>query len=409
MGYAARPAPHRHLSLASVTTYPPTICGIATYTQALLAPLAHRIHRDGRLSVVRLVDRATDLNSSGRGRSPTTGPVTLYEHARGDLASLERTAAVLNAHEVVSLQHEFGIYGGRDGAEVAALIDAVSVPVIVTFHTVLREPTAHQRAIVEHLTNRADASVVMSHAAAERLATYYAVPAEKIEVIPHGFDARLLGPSLTDGTRPVALTWGLIGPGKGLEVAIEAFAELIDLDPQPRYRIAGATHPGEVARSGEAYRRHLTELVASHGLEDIVEFDDRYLDTDTLHRQIRAANLIVLPYLSTEQVTSGVLVEAIGAGKPVVSTGFPHAVEVLASGAGIIVPRNDPHAMGEAIRSVVTDRRAADAMARASREVARTWSWPAVGAQFEELVASLALGRGRFGRARSQQGVAHSA
>lgn len=386
-------------SLASVSTFPPTVCGIATYTAALLGALAGHRRSADRLTVVSLVDHATGTGRGGAPDLPGPAPATA-EHERGVGASFDRTTALLDDHDVVSIQHEFGIYGGPDGSEVTALLDAVSVPTLVTFHTVLQEPTARQRAIVAHLARRSDRSIVMSRAAARRLATYYAVPPDRIQVIPHGFDARLSGPSLAEGARPLALTWGLIGPGKGLEVAIEAFALLTDLDPLPRYRITGATHPGVVAASGETYRQQLEDLVAARCPEGMVEFDDRYLDLDSLHHQVRAANLIVLPYLSTEQVTSGVLVEAIGAGKPVVSTRFPHAVEVLASGAGIVVPQDDPVALAAAIRTVVSDPRAAGTMGQVARRVARDWTWPVVSARFDGLVRAVASGRTRGSRPR---------
>jgi polysaccharide biosynthesis protein PslF len=303
---------------------------------------------------------------------------------------------VLDQHDVVSLQHEFGIYAGADGAEATDLIDAVTAPTLVTYHTVLREPSARQRRIVTHLARRSARSVVMSVAAAERLVTHYGVRADRIEVLPHGFDPRLTPPPegsrrpSDPSTRPLALTWGLIGPGKGLEVAIEAFAALTDLDPLPRYRITGATHPGVVAWSGESYRQQLVDLVRKRGLQDVVEFDNRYLDAPSLHAQIRSATLIVLPYLSTEQVTSGVLTEAIGAGKPVVATRFPHAVEVLASGAGVAVPQGDPVAMSAAIRTVLAEPGRAAQMAWAARRVARDWAWPVVAARFEQLARTVA-------------------
>jgi polysaccharide biosynthesis protein PslF len=397
VGAARVPAP----SLASVSTFPPTVCGIATYTAALLDGVArHRRSRDG-LAVVSLVDRPSGADPRGSA-VPASVLLPTIEHLRGDGGSLDRTTSVLDEHDVVSIQHEYGIYGGTDGSEVIELLDAVSAPTIVTFHTVLRDPTAQQRAIVTHLARGSDRSVVLSRAAARCLTTSYPVPADRITVVPHGFDRHLAGGAPVMDRRPLALTWGLIGPGKGLEVAIEAFARLTDLDPLPRYRITGATHPGVLATSGESYRQHLVALAAARCPEGMVEFDDRYLDPDLLRRQIHAASLIVLPYLSTEQVTSGVLVEAIGAGKPVVATRFPHAVEVLASGAGIVVPQGDPDALAAAIRTVLADPETARTMGRTARRVARHWAWPVVSARFDEVVRAVASGRWRRGRRPSR-------
>jgi polysaccharide biosynthesis protein PslF len=376
-------------SLAWISTYPPTTCGLATYTASLRGAVERHRPVAARCTVVSLVDEPSA--SAGTGTE-------VHEHRRGDAAALTRTVAVLDQHDVVSMQHEFGIYAGDDGAEATDLIDAVVPPTLVTYHTVLREPSARQRSIVKHLASRSARSIVMSVAAAQRLVTHYGVSDDQIEVLPHGFDPRLTPPPegvrrpSNPSTRPLALTWGLIGPGKGLEVAIEAFAALTDLHPLPRYRITGATHPGVVARSGESYRRQLVDLVRERGLQDVVEFDDRYLDAPSLHAQIRSADLIVLPYLSTEQVTSGVLTEAIGAGKPVVATRFPHAVEVLGSGAGIVVQQGDPTMMSAAIRTVLAEPGRAAQMAWAARRVARDWTWPVVAARFEQIAGSVASG-----------------
>jgi polysaccharide biosynthesis protein PslF len=375
-------------SVAWISTYPPTTCGLATYTASLLGAIERHRSVAARCTVVSLVDEPS---------ASTAGGTEVHEHQRGDASALARTVAVLDQHDVVSMQHEFGIYAGEDGAEAVELIEAVAPPTLVTYHTVLREPSARQRRIVTHLADRSARSIVMSGAAAQRLVTHYGVRDEQIEVVPHGFDPRLTPPPEgvrppTPPTRPLALTWGLIGPGKGLEVAIEAFAALTDLDPLPRYRITGATHPGVVAWSGESYRQELVDLVRDRGLQDVVEFDNRYLDAPSLHAQIRSADLIVLPYLSTEQVTSGVLTEAIGAGKPVVATRFPHAVEVLASGAGIAVQQGDPTTMAAAIRTVLTEPGRAAQMAWAARRVARDWTWPVVAARFEQIVGSVATG-----------------
>jgi polysaccharide biosynthesis protein PslF len=375
-------------SVAWVSTFPPTTCGLATYTASLIGSFQrHPSGAEARCTVVSLVDEPSAATAAAG--------IEVHQHQRGDAAALARTVAVLDQHDVVSLQHEFGIYAGDDGAEATDLIDAVTTPTLVTYHTVLREPSARQRRIVTHLARRSARSVVMSGAAAQRLVTHYGVRADRIEVLPHGFDPRLTPPSEgprppDPSARPLALTWGLIGPGKGLEVAIEAFAALTDLDPLPRYRITGATHPGVVAWSGESYRQQLVDQVRERGLQDVVEFDNRYLDAPSLHTQIRSATLIVLPYLSTEQVTSGVLTEAIGAGKPVVATRFPHAVEVLGSGAGVVVQQGDPVAMSAAIRTVLAEPGRAAQMAWAARRVARDWAWPVVAARFEQLARTVA-------------------
>ena len=321
----------RDASIGFVSTYPPTVCGLATYTASLLNAVAEDRRSRYGLGVVGLSDKPQHGNV----------PDVAFHHQVGDASSLETAARTLNTFDTVSIQHEFGIFGGRDGVEVLDLVSKLTVPTAVTFHTVLDNPTENQRMIVDSLAEQADRMVVMSQTASDRLILRYGADPRRVEVVPHGADALFAGPSLVTGGRPLVLTWGLIGPGKGLESVIEALADLVDLDPRPRYLIAGATHPNVRAASGESYRDGLVDLVRRLGLEDVVEFDDRYLDRKSLARLVRSADLVVLPYASVEQVTSGVLVEAIAAAKPVVATEFPHAVELLSEGAGITVPHGD--------------------------------------------------------------------
>jgi glycosyltransferase involved in cell wall biosynthesis len=179
------------------------------------------------------------------------------------------------------------------------------------------------------------------------------------------------------------LTWGLLGPGKGIEWAIDAMAELGDLDPRPEYVVAGTTHPKVRERHGEAYRHMLADRAASSTVD--IRFDDTYRDLMSLTQLIQSADLVVLPYDSREQVTSGVLVDAIAAGRPVVSTAFPHAVELLGSGAGIVVPQRDPAALADAIRSVLTDPSLASSMEAEARRLAPGLAWSAVAGQYAEL------------------------
>lgn len=366
-------------SIGFVSTYPSTVCGLATFTASLVDAIAHDRGTRSGLGVV-------DVGDDWR---PGTRSDVAYHHRVGDPRSLEVAIRVLNRYDTVSIQHEFGIFGGPDGEEVTDLISGLSVPVAVTLHTVLENPSRDQRLIVDRLADRADRLIVMSATAADRLKQRYGVDPGLVVVIPHGADAMFGGPSLATGERPLVLTWGLIGPGKGLEWAIEAFADLADLDPRPRYLIAGATHPNVVESAGESYRESLVALVGNHRLEDIVEFDDRYLDRESLARLVRSADMVVLPYSSVEQVTSGVLVEAIAAGKPVIATEFPHAVELLSGGGGLTVPHGDTVALGAALRRLLTDRRLASDMGREARRMADGWYWPTIGRLYGDLFSQL--------------------
>ncbi len=367
-------------SIGFVSTYPPTVCGIATYTESLLESIAGRRNSHSGLGVVEV----------GDAKGTPTGRHVVFSHRAGNPASLNQAAQTLNDYDTVSIQHEFGIFGGEDGIEVLDLIDEITAPTAITFHTVLDDPSTRQREIIDHLTLAAARLVVMSETAANRLTHRYGIDPLQIDVIPHGANILFSGPSLATGDRPLALTWGLIGPGKGLESAIEAFADLVDLDPAPRYLIAGATHPHVRETAGESYRESLVSLVQTLGLEHIVEFDDRYLDRLTLARLVRSSDLVVLPYDSTDQVTSGVLTEAIAAAKPVVATAFPHAVELLSGGAGLTAPHGDTQQLAGAIRFLLTDHAVRSTMVQRARRMADGWFWPTIGDRFAELMSKMA-------------------
>ena len=362
-----------------VGTYPPTKCGIATFTAPLRRGFVEERESNEGLGVVSLVD------------SPIGGhpPEVVHEHLNGDRSSLERSVAALDRHDVVLFQHEYGIYGGPDGIEILDLVSGVTSPKIVTFHTVLNHPTPPQRLITETLVDRTDEAIVMSGVGLGRLLDLYDVDHSKVRMIPHGAATSLIGPRLRPGPRPMILTWGLIGPGKGLEAAIDSCVALKDLDPLPRYVILGATHPKVRAAQGDVYLEGLIARVHAHGLDEIVEFDRRYLDSEALNAVVRQADVVLLPYESTEQATSGVLVEAVAAGKPVVATEFPHAVELLAAGAGTVVPHSDPDAMAAALRLILTDTGVAIRMGEMARLVSPSLAWPAVALRYDEMAYEL--------------------
>ncbi|MGH8915265.1 MAG: glycosyltransferase, partial [Acidimicrobiia bacterium] len=264
-------------------------------------------------------------------------------------------------------------------------------------HTVLGNPTSRQQKILEQIIAHTDQAVVMSDTALRRLVGRYGVDPQKLRMIPHGARAGLSAPRAVSGARPVVLTWGLIGPGKGLETAIEAFAGLKDLRPQPEYVILGKTHPKVQAAHGDAYLNGLRARVRALGLEDVVEFDSRYLDVDALAAAIQEADIVLLPYESTEQVTSGVLVEAIAAGKPVVATAFPHAVEMLGAGAGVVVPHSDANAIGRGLRRLLTDPALARRMATVAAAIGETLQWPVVATEYERVIDGLVTRDRRVG------------
>jgi polysaccharide biosynthesis protein PslF len=362
-----------------VSTFPPTQCGLATFTAALRSALLHSTTDEGW--VVRLIDEP----------APRPCDEVVAQVITGDSASLRRAAEQLNLCDVAIIQHEYGVYGGADGSEIRQLLDQVRVPCIVVLHTVLTDPTPHQRQVLESVMAKASAVVTMTRAARERLAAGYTADMTKVCIIAHGAPAlqtTMAEPTFRTGQFTV-LTWGLLGPGKGIEWGIEAMAMLRDLQPMPRYVIAGQTHPKVLLREGDAYRDQLREQVRQGKLESWITFDGHYRNTRALASLIRSADVVLLPYDSAEQVTSGVLIEAVAAGKPVVATQFPHARELLAGGAGLLVPHRDPAAIAAALRSLITRRDVTARMAAAATATAPQLLWPAIADQYRDLTERL--------------------
>ncbi len=364
------------MTYALLSTYPPTQCGLATFAAALRA---HLPRPGDRVAVVRVLDEP----------APRVASEVVHHLVAGSVDSAAAAADVLNGFDVVIAQHEYGIYGGPDGQEVVPLLEALYVPSIVVLHTVLSRPTPRQRRILEEVIAAASAVVTMTQTARSRLLDIYGTDAEKVFVIPHGAADNRVAVSSDGAVRPRVLTWGLLGPGKGIEHAIDSMGLLRDHGLHADYQVAGQTHPRVLDRDGEAYRWALQARARSRGVADRVHFDGRFLPAGALARLISAADVVLLPYDSPEQVTSGVLIEAVTAGKPVVSTCFPHAVELLGGGAGLLVGRQDPAGIARALRRVLTEPGLSARMSRYSADLAPQLLWPAVARSYRELASSL--------------------
>ena len=359
------------MSYGVLSTYPPTQCRLATFSQALVQALQSESDHVG---VIRVVD-ADEMCS-----------VVDHPWVRNKPGGAEAAAAALNAYDVAIIQHEYGIFPGPDGDQVLTVARALRVPTITVLHTVLVTPSPHQREILEELAKHSSVLVTMTHTARQRLIDHYDVDPRIVQVIPHGAaPSQVTGAERRrPGGQPIILTWGLLGEGKGIEWAISAMAQLTDLEPLPDYRVVGQTHPKVKAHQGEAYRDRLIQR-AEQDAPGMVHFDDRYLTTSELHRLLQQADIVLLPYDSREQVTSGVLIEAVTAGKPVISTGFPHAVELLSSGAGLIVDRQDPTSIADAVRRVLTEPDLAASMRAEANRIAPDLLWPAVADRYRQV------------------------
>lgn len=381
----ASPAPSREseLRVAIVGTYAPRRCGIATFSADIVAQLA-RYHPEIRPEIYTIDDSDLGL---------------VYDEscrliAAGDCESYARAARKINESGVdaVWLQHEFGIFGGPDGELVCDFVDRIAAPLILTMHTVLSAPSQRQQAIVEHLISRASRIMVMSQHGRDLLVERYGAAGDVIEIIPHGAPDRPFGREDEFKQRQgmagknVLMTFGLLGPGKGLERVIEAMPAIIARHPDTLYRIVGATHPKLVAQHGEAYREKLQTLARELGVEDQIVWENRFLDTPELLDQLEACDIYITPYGNLQQSTSGTLSYAVALGKAVVSTPYVHARELLADGVGVLIEPDSHEAVAQAIIALLDDPAELAATKRRAYAKGRTTIWPEFAAATAALV-----------------------
>jgi glycosyltransferase involved in cell wall biosynthesis len=289
---------------------------------------------------------------------------------------------------VVSVQHEYGIWGGADGEFVLDFVRALTKPVVTTLHTVPQDPSTRQRAILVGLIDNGAASVVMSQSAARLLTRVYGIAPNRLDVVPHGVPSLPLvapdtiKPSLGLAPGPVILSFGLLGPGKGFETVIEAMPSVIEADPAARYVVLGATHPELLRREGEAYRTKLMRVADALGVATNVLFVDRYVTRTELGTWLKAADIFVTPYPNREQIVSGTLAYAMSAGKAVVSTPYPYAVEMLEAGRGRLVAAGSSKDFAEVLSELLRDPDTRSQLGRRAYDFSRAMIWPEVGARY---------------------------
>jgi glycosyltransferase involved in cell wall biosynthesis len=366
--------------IAFVGSYVPRRCGIATFTRDLRAAVA--AHLPGTEC---LVVPVTDS-----GAAHDYPPEAIFECAEADPAAFARAADFLDLAnvDVVCLQHEYGIFGGDAGSHVLTLLRDVRAPVHTTLHTVLARPSPAQRRVLDDVIHLSARIAVMTERGRELLHGVHGVPRERVDVIPHGIPDMPLedpGPHKTRlglAGADVLLTFGLLSPSKGIEQVITALPEIAARHPRVVYVVLGATHPQLVRTEGEAYREALVRMARDLGVERHVVFHDRYVDLAELLGFIAAADVYLTPYLAEEQITSGTLAYAFGCGKPVVSTPYWHAKELLAGGRGRLVPFREPAAIGAAVDDLLADAPGRDALRRRAWELGRGMVWDRVAARY---------------------------
>ena len=359
--------------IAILGSYLPRKCGIATFTSDLYNALTTQ-YSDSECMVVALNDIETGYNYHQEVR---------FEIYLSDLAAYQRAADFLNieAVDLVCLQHEFGVYGGPAGRNILALLKDLRAPIVTTFHTVLKDPDKQQERVMQELIRLSSRLVVMTRHTRHLLIERYAAPPEKIDLIAHGIpDTSWIDPDLckepfgVEG-KHVLLTFGLLSPGKGIEYVLHPLPQIVEKFPDVVYIILGATHPTLVREHGEAYRLSLARLAEDLGIENHVIFYNRFVDLDELTEFIAAADIYVTPYLNEAQAVSGTLAYAFGCGKPVISTPYWHAKELLEDDKGILVPFANSIGIASAVIELLENPTRRKAMASRAYEQGREMLW----------------------------------
>lgn len=366
--------------MAMLGNHTPRQCGIATFTADLKAALCDRFPN--------LDCPVVAMNDSTKQYAyPACVRMQIPQDV---LPAYGRAAQMLNAQglDVLSLQHEYGIFGGEAGSHVLALMRELRMPVVTTLHTILPAPGPCQWTVMEEIIRLSERLVVMSAHGAELLREVHGVPARKIDLIPHGipavpFQSRNKG-RLGLGGKQVILTFGLLAPDKGIEFVIEAMPGILERFPETVYVVLGASHPHVKAEQGESYRLMLEDRARSLGVAASVIFHNRFVTQDELTEFLAAADIYITPYLKLEQITSGTLAYALGAGKAVISTPYTYAKELLAEGRGVLVPCRDAAAITREVVALLGDDAGRLAMRRRGAEYGRAMSWPVVAGNYLE-------------------------
>lgn len=380
-----------NMKIAVIGNYLPRQCGIATFTTDLCDALAGQLKQSAECLTAVVMD---DIDK-GYAYADRVG-FQIRVNVQSDYL---HAAEFLNVHQfdAAILQHEFGIFGGKDGSHIFHLIKNLRMPVIATLHTVLKNPTDGQRAVIQKLAQYTEALVVMAHKARTLLIDSYGIEDSKIIFIPHGIPDVPFSKSgscsfktrLGLKSRKMILTFGLLSPGKGIEVMLNAMPGIIESHPDVSYIVLGETHPHIIKDSGDAYRQRLYQMVSRLGLEDHVLFHNRFVDLETLIQYMTSADLYVSPYLNEEQIVSGTLSYAVGMGTAVVSTPYWNAQELLAEGRGCLVPFNDPVALAEKINHLLDHEEERYEIRKKGYQFSRSAIWKAVSSKYINLVREI--------------------
>lgn len=373
------------MNIAFLSTYPPRECGLATFTQDLVMQL-DRMHPAGRSGIIAVSNESLRYDDH-----------VIMELAQNDRSSYTQAASKLNNSDIdlLVIEHEFGIYGGERGEYLLDLIDNLKIPFITTLHTVLPEPDSKQRHILNVLGQNGEKTITMAENTVDTLIKVYGIDPSKIAVINHGVPympmksrEKLKAESGLDD-RFIISTFGLLGPGKGLEYGIEAVAEVAKKHKNVLYYILGQTHPAIKKESGEDYRESLEAMVENLGISDNAVFVNAYLTKAEIVRYLKLSDIYLTPYLNRDQAVSGTLAYAAGYGRVIISTPYSYAKEMLSQGRGLLAKFRDPESIASCIEYVLDHPEEKEKMEMRTLEKGKTMTWQNVAGQYQALFASI--------------------
>ena len=368
--------------ISFIGNYLPRQCGIATFTTDLCEAVASA-YPGATCIALPVNDAEAGYDYPSRVR---------FELAEKDIESYRRAADFLNINNVdlVCLQFEYGIFGGKAGSHILTLLRELRMPIVTTLHTILNEPDPDQRRVLQEVAALSARLVVMSERGSDFLRTVYHVPPEKIDLIPHGIpDVPFVDPSFNKDLfgvegKTVLLSFGLLSANKGIETVISALPAVVARYPDVVYIVVGATHPHVIKNEGETYRLSLQWLAQERGVEGHVIFYNRFVSLEELVEFISVADIYITPYLNVQQITSGTLAYTVGAGKAVISTPYWYAEELLAEGRGSLVPFRDPAALAEQVIYLLDNEAERHAMRKRAYMFGRAMIWPEVARRYME-------------------------
>lgn len=368
---------------AYVATYPPSECGIATFTKDVVSSVAK--YTPFSKPTVVAVKREQEIEPYER--------IVRFQIYKENKQSYLNAAKFINdsSVDIVSVQHEYGIYGGPDGEYILDFLAALEKPAVVTLHTVLQRPGPNQKRIIQEMGKLAELMVVMVKLGRQILMDVYDIESRKLTVVPHGVpnvhrvSASSVKRALGIAHSAVISTFGLINRGKGIEYVIEAMPKILEKHPNAVYLVLGETHPGVRNHEGESYRNMLTETIGKLGLEEHVRFNNRFLALNELVRYLCATDVYVTPYVNKDQICSGTLAYALGCGKAIASTPYLYAEEVLGEGRGLLVDFQSPDSIADTVIRILDDRELKEGLEAAAYRYGRRAAWFNVAVDYLDL------------------------